>query len=43
MRRLAVGAGRDAGFIASQTAFETVMALPFRSIENGVTICASVP
>ena len=31
------------GFISSQTALETVMALPFRSIENGVTMCALVP
>ena len=31
------------GFIRSQTAFETVMALPFRSIESGVTIWALVP
>ena len=29
--------------IASQTALETVIALPFRSIENGVTIWALVP
>ncbi len=31
------------GFIIAQTSFETVMPLPFRSIENGVMMWASVP
>ena len=31
------------GFIIAQTSLETVMPLPFRSIEKGVTICALVP
>ena len=31
------------GFICSQISLETVIALPFKSIENGVMICALVP
>ena len=31
------------GFISSQTALDTVMPLPLRSIENGVMMCALVP
>jgi hypothetical protein len=39
----AVGHLRHVGFICSHTAFETVMAFPFRSMLSGVTIAASVP
>ncbi len=43
MQRLAVASFGMFGFIISQTSLETVMPLPFRSIENGVMICALVP